>query len=654
MAADGSILIDSKLDTKGLDSGLKRLGGGLSKFGKMAADGKGLDSGLKRLGGGLSKFGEIAAAGIAAATAAIAAFGVASFKAAEEAASSNARILNITESMGLYGDQASEVTDRLIDLANKTALATGVDNDSIKATQAKLLTFKEIASSAGEVGGAFDRATAAAIDLAAAGFGEAESNAVQLGKALNDPIKGITALTRSGVTFTEAEKEKIKVLTESGNVLEAQDMILQAIETQVGGTAEATADSSKRIGQAFDQIKESAGTSLLTAFDEVAPSLLTALEGITPLIEDAFSGVAGVIEVVGKAVSGFVTVFTDGLNSGLTPMDSFKQAIESSFGGDVAAIFTTIVDTAQGLIDVLTAVATWVTDNRGWLEPIVVGVVAMVAAFKAWTAAKAAWVAIVQIATAAQAAFNAVMAANPIGIIILAIVGLVAAFLYLWNTNEGFRQFFLDAWDAISGAFSTAWEAITAGLAAMGAFFTETWESVKSGATAVVKFFKGLPGKIATAVSTIASKIGEKFQDALDTVKGIFSIDTLITTGKDLIRGLWNGINNMRQWIKDKISGFTAGIVKDIKGFFGIKSPSKLFETEIGVNLALGLGKGFDKGLPDVMADMRRSINAEMGRFSMMGSGSTTSNLTVNFNQPQTSYSDTLAAMRRVEMGLAW
>jgi hypothetical protein len=60
-------------------------------------------------------------------------------------------------------------------------------------------------------------------------------NAVALGKALNDPIKGISALTRNGITFTESEKERIKVLVESNKVGEAQNMILQAIETQVGG-----------------------------------------------------------------------------------------------------------------------------------------------------------------------------------------------------------------------------------------------------------------------------------------------------------------------------------------------------------------------------------------------------------------------------------
>jgi hypothetical protein len=155
-------------------------------------------------------FGKKAALALAAAGAAAVAFAAKAIQAGEAASTANARIAQINESMGLFGASTDEVTNRLISYAEATARATGIDTNAIKATQAKLLTFKELAASAGELGGEFDRATQAAIDLGAAGFGTAEMNAVALGKALNDPIKGITALSRSGVTFTEVEQERIK------------------------------------------------------------------------------------------------------------------------------------------------------------------------------------------------------------------------------------------------------------------------------------------------------------------------------------------------------------------------------------------------------------------------------------------------------------
>jgi hypothetical protein len=153
----------------------------------------------------------------------------------------NASIAQGIKTMGLYGSGFQEVADRVTDHAKALSQATAVDINSIKTTQAKLLTFKELAKSADTMGGSFDRATLAAVDMAAKGFGSAETNATQLGKALNDPIKGITALTKSGITFTEAEKAKIAALVESGRTMDAQTLILSAIEKQVGGTAAATA-----------------------------------------------------------------------------------------------------------------------------------------------------------------------------------------------------------------------------------------------------------------------------------------------------------------------------------------------------------------------------------------------------------------------------
>jgi hypothetical protein len=221
--------------------------------------------------------------------------------AAETAATSNARIAQIAESMGLFGNETQKVTDRLIALAEATARQTGVDQNAIKETQAKLLTFKEIAATADEVGGSFDRATQAAIDLAKAGFGEATSNAVQLGKALNNPIKGITALTRSGVTFTKAEQDRIKVLVESNKIGEAQTMILEAIETQVGGTAIATANASDKMRVSFSIMQERLGTLLLPVFEKFTAIAISLFDFIGRN-EKVFLGVAAGVGVLAGAI----------------------------------------------------------------------------------------------------------------------------------------------------------------------------------------------------------------------------------------------------------------------------------------------------------------------------------------------------------------
>ena len=81
--------------------------------------------------------------------------------------------------------------------------------------------------------------------------------------------------------------------------------------------------------------------------------------------------------------------------------------------------------------------------------------------------------------------------------------------------------------------------------------------------------------------------------------------------GLNLVQGLWSGIQNATSWIMDKIKGFGKSILDGIKGFFGIHSPSTLFEDEIGTNLALGVGEGFANTMGDVSRDMQNAIPTE-------------------------------------------
>ena len=241
------------------------------------------ESGLSKLGKGFKTFGKVAAVGALAAATAAVAVGKKLFDAGEEAATANARIESIAKSMDLFGDETGNVTGRLVDLANTQAKLTGVSRTTIKETSALLLTFRSVASSADEVGGVFDRAQQAALDLAAAGFGSATSNAQSLGKALEDPIKGLASLGRQGVTFTEAERERIKVLVESNKVGEAQALILEAIEKQVGGTAAATSNASDRIRESFGVIVDQVALALAPTFEKLTDLTFKLIERLQEL-----------------------------------------------------------------------------------------------------------------------------------------------------------------------------------------------------------------------------------------------------------------------------------------------------------------------------------------------------------------------------------
>lgn len=241
------------------------------------------ETGLGKLGKSFAKFGKVAAAGALVAGASALALGKRLFDAGEEASTANARIESIAKSMDLFGDETSVVSERLVNLANEQAKLTGVSRTTIKETSALLLTFRGVASSADEVGGVFDRAQQAALDLAAAGFGSATSNAQSLGKALEDPIKGLASLSRQGVTFTEVERERIAALVESNQLGEAQAIILEAIETQVGGTAEATANASDRIKESFGVLQDEIALALAPTFEVLTDAALRLVERLQEL-----------------------------------------------------------------------------------------------------------------------------------------------------------------------------------------------------------------------------------------------------------------------------------------------------------------------------------------------------------------------------------
>jgi hypothetical protein len=309
-----------------VQSAFKSLGGVASKVGKML----------------LSPFAGIAAAvgGLLAARSLIRT--AIELNAIGEAGRAGDRVLaNVTKQMGLFGDEADDVTKRLIDYADVTSRMTGVDGEAIGVTQTKLMTFRELAKTADIAGGAFDRATMAAIDMAAEGFGSAESNAVQLGKALNDPIKGINSLSKSGIGFTEQEKAKIKTLVQSNQMLKAQDMILSAIETQVKDAAAAAATSSGKIAQSWAQIK-----------DAFAEPLSIGIDSLPGSVESIFPKIIAKAEELGKLIGNAIQDTVNGDRQRLMMVgsligDLIIEGLKLSLRGATNILGQLYLDTAE-------------------------------------------------------------------------------------------------------------------------------------------------------------------------------------------------------------------------------------------------------------------------------------------------------------------
>ena len=445
----------------------------------------------------------------------------------EQAATSNSRIEQINRSMGLFGKQSDIVSQRLEKQAETQARATGVDQNAIKLTEAKLLTFKEIAKSADKVGGAFDRATTASVDLAAAGFGTADANAVQLGKALNDPIKGISALTRVGLTFTDKQKKVIKRLQDTGDMAGAQNVVLKAIEQQVGGTAVATANSTDKMKVAWSQVAETFGTLLLPMVDKVTG----AVEKLTGWMQEHQGTVIAVVgALVGLAV---------------------------------------IVKTVQIATSVYTA-----------------AVNLSAAAAKAWAFAS-------KIVTGVQWALNAAMEANPIGLVVAAVVLLIAAFVILYKRSDKVRRIV----DRVFGFIKRVGIAAIHGVVG---FIKRHWQMVAllvaPLALAVVKVVQHWR-RIKDFIGDRVADIVDKFTGLKDKILGAISGagSWLIDTGRNIVSGLMTGIDSVAGKIGSYfLNKIPSWIRSPFEHALGISSPSRVF-SGYGEQIVEGLAMGTRK-----------------------------------------------------------
>jgi hypothetical protein len=198
-----------------------------------------------------------------------AAAGIIGFKLASAAYESQKVMAQTTAIIKATGGAAGVTATQVSNLSEKLAMQIGVDDELIQKSANLLLTFKQVQNQVGENNNIFDRAVITAQDLGNV-FGSADAAAMQLGKALSDPEKGITALRRAGINFTEAQKEQIKTLVQSGDLLGAQKLILAEVESQVGGTAAATATGFDRMRVAMGNVAEEFGAILIPYIEKFA------------------------------------------------------------------------------------------------------------------------------------------------------------------------------------------------------------------------------------------------------------------------------------------------------------------------------------------------------------------------------------------------
>jgi hypothetical protein len=472
----GSAYVTLLPSAKGFASKMqKELAGEVSRAGRAAGDDYGdafsreANDGIKSRGKGLFKgLGGMAAG-------ALAGVGIGSFIGdalgeARDAVVVGARTSNVIKSMGnVAGISATQVGDLAAKLSNKTA----VDDEAIQSGQNLLLTFGNLRNEAGKGNDIFNQTSALMVDMSAAMGTDLKGSAIQLGKALNDPTKGMSQLGRVGVSFTEQQKEQVKRLQESGDVLGAQKVILGEVKRQFSGAAATMATPADRAKVAWGNFQESMGTVLL------------------PLVDKVLNKAADWLPVIGN--------FATKVGAELGPALARARDLFAAVFGFLRNNQTTVAVVA-GAIGALVAVTAAhnavLAISSGRLRAWIVQTRIVQAVTKAWAAVQ--WV------------INAAMSANPIGLLVVAVAALIAIVVLVIKKLGG--------WDAVMAKLGKAWDRFKA---MMSRVWTSVKDAVVKGVNAVVGWLKGLPGKALAAVKALGSKLKGFFSGVWDTVKSL-------------------------------------------------------------------------------------------------------------------------------------
>ena len=307
-----------------------------------------------------------------------------------------------------------------------------------------------------------------------------------------------------------------------------------------------------------------------------------AMSGFLALMNAApedIAKVSGAVNNCKDAAKNMADTMQDNLEGQLTILKSQLQELAISFGDLLMPAVRSIVSGLQGMVDVLNAMPDGVKQVimiiallAAALGPVLIIIGKVISAVGTIMTIVPKLAGVINTVKTAFGALNAVMLANPIAIVIAAITALVAAFVYLWNTNEEFRQFWISLWESVKETAIQCWQAISA-------FLSQAWEAIQNTAVSVWNgirdFFSGLWTGIQTLFTTVVNAIAGFLSGAWNAVKGtVVSVWNAIS---QFFTSVWNGIRNVTSVVVNGIRSFLQSAWNGIRALIttvmnGIKS----------------------------------------------------------------------------------
>lgn len=377
--------------------------------------------------------------------------------------------------------------------------------------------------------------------------GTAELNTA-LGILANNGIKGAEGGThlRNVILSLQNPTDKaadclnelgVSVYDSEGNMRSLNDILGDLNTSMDGMTAE---EKSNIIGKIFNKTDLSSVNALLAntgdTWDDLQQSIIDSGGAAQQMADTQLDNLQGQITILKSALEGLAISFGELLLPAIKMIVGWVQKFVDWLNGmdeGTKKVITTVALLAAAFGPVLIVVGK-VVSAVGTIMTIVPKVAGVINTVKT-----------------AFAALNTTMLANPIFLIIAAITALVAAFIYLWNTNEDFRQFWINLWENVKAVAIAVWEAIKN-------FFSAAWEAISSTAQAVWNGIKDFFSGLWEGIKTIFSTVVEVIKTIITTYFNIYKtiITTVLNAIKTVFTTVWNGIKTVVTTVVTAIQTF--------------------------------------------------------------------------------------------------
>lgn len=606
-----------------------------------------------------------------------------------EIESNNTAIKNVTrgyddagnkvDAFGRHIETASEKSERFADVLKANLLSQAIISgikQIASAAKSMAVSFVESAATVKAENSQFEQAFGDMADTADNAIGRVAKSSGILQTRLNTTGTSIYAFARaSGADSAEALELMETAMQAAADGAAYYDKSLSDVSDSLMSFLKGNFSNDAALGVSATETTRNAKAMQLFGSEYKELTEIQKQQTLLKMVTDA-QALSGAMGQASREADGWENV-TGNLNE---TWRQFQATVGASLLENLVPVIKEItagfqewmksIDTEK-LSQAITGFFNFIKDNA---QEIIAGVLGIGAAFVTWNIVQLIDAAVKSFkafklaqegATVAQWALNAAQAANPIGLIITAIAALVAALVYLWNTNDDFRNGVIGAWESIKTFLGNAVEAIKG-------FFTETLpnafgtliDGIKALPGKIVEFFSDLPGKIGYAlghllgtftewgINTAAwikvnvpkiieniitffkelpTKIATFFAESVAAVgtwalnliasakteipKFIENVvnffgelpEKMLEIGMNIVAGIWNGIKNMTKWLGDKIKEFASGLLNGFKDALDIHSPSR--ETAwMGSMMAQGFGVGFEDSMKKVASKMQAAI----------------------------------------------